>query len=178
MQETIEMTDYTPLYIEGKRDSRKRFVSPSGDIISYRQYIKKTEGVTPEQKALRRYQAGLSKKGKTVKKIEEREKRKKEKPYGVPPKPGKLRKYPGEVTEVVEMSRDRGYYQLSGRYEFINRKWKLRASAIGYSTASADKKRLADLDILREQAINYAQATLPHSGWEVIGIDYEHWLKW
>ena len=178
MQETIEMTDYTPLYIEGKRDSRKRFVSPSGDIISYRQYIKKTEGVTPEQKALRRYQAGLSKKGKTVKKIEEREKRKKEKPYGVPPKPGKLKKYPGEVTEVVEMSRDRGYYQLSGRYEFINRKWKLRASAIGYSTASADKKRLADLDILREQAINYAQATLPHSGWEVIGIDYEHWLKW
>lgn len=172
------MTDYTPLYIEGKRDSRKRFVSPSGDIISYRQYIKKTEGVTPEQKAIRRYQAGLSKKGKTVKKIEEREKRKKEKPYRPPSKPGKLRKYPGEVTEVVEMSRDRGYYQLSGRYEFINRKWKLRASAIGYSTASADKKRLADLDILREQAINYAQATLPHSGWEVIGIDYEHWLKW
>lgn len=178
MQETIEMTDYTPLYIEGKRDTRKRFVSPSGDIISYRQYIKKTEGVTPEQKALRRYQAGLSKKGKTVKKIEEREKRKREKPQGAPPKPGKLRKYPGEVTEVVEMSRDRGYYQLTGRYQFINRKWKLRASAIGYSTASADKKRLADLDILREQAINYAQATLPHSGWEVIGIDYEHWLKW
>jgi len=172
------MTDYTPLYIEGKRDSRKRFISSSGDIISYRQYIKKTEGVTPEQKALRRYQAGLSKKGKTVKKIEEREKRKKEKPYRPPSKPGKLRKYPGEVTEVVEMSRDRGYYQLSGRYEFINRKWKLRASAIGYSTASADKKRLADLDILREQAINYAQATLPHSGWEVIGIDYEHWLRW
>lgn len=178
MQETIEMTDYTPLYIEGKRDSRKRFVSPSGDIISYRQYIKKTEGVTPEQKALRRYQAGLSKKGKTVKKIEEREKRKREKPYRPPSKPGKLRKYPGEVTEVVEMSRDRGYYQLTGRYQFINRKWRLRASAIGYSTASADKKKLADLDILREQAINYAQATLPHSGWEVIGIDYEHWLRW
>lgn len=178
MQETIEMSDYTPLYIEGKRDRRKRFVSPSGDIISYRQYIKKTEGVTPEQKALRRYQAGLSKKGKTVKKIEEREKRKREKRQGAAPKPGKLRKYPGEVTEVVEMSRDRGYYQLTGRYQFINRKWRLRASAIGYSTSTLHRKRLADLDILREQAINYAQATLPHSGWEVIGIDYEHWLKW
>lgn len=172
------MADYTPLYIDGKRDSRKRFVSSSGDIISYRQYIKKTEGVSPEQKALQRYQAGLTKESKTAKKILERKKRtiekqKKKRPPETPSLPTGREDLP-----EVELSKDRQYYQLSGRYLFVNRKWRLRARSIGYSYATKNKKRGADLDVLREQAINNAKAKLPHSGWEIVGIDYEHWLKW
>ena len=57
------MTDIKPLYVNGKRDSRRRYVLPSGEIISRRQYIKITEGVSPESKAYARYLAGKAPKG-------------------------------------------------------------------------------------------------------------------
>ncbi len=41
-----------PLYVDGRRDKARRFVdTETGEIISRRQQIKRTEGVTPEQKA-------------------------------------------------------------------------------------------------------------------------------
>ena len=50
------MTNYAPLYVGGKRDKARRYVNPStGKIISQRQYIKLTEGVSPESKAYARY---------------------------------------------------------------------------------------------------------------------------
>ena len=60
------MTDLIPLYINGRRDSRRRYVTPTGEIISRREQIRRTEGVTPEQKAVRRYEEGKSKAGVTV----------------------------------------------------------------------------------------------------------------
>lgn len=45
-----------PLYVRGKRDKARRYVNPStGEIISRRQYINLTEGVSPESKAYARY---------------------------------------------------------------------------------------------------------------------------
>ncbi len=53
------MPTYEPLYVDGKRDKARRYVNPStGEIISRRQYIKISEGVSPESKAYARYLAG------------------------------------------------------------------------------------------------------------------------
>ena len=74
------MSTYEPLYVDGRRDKARRFVNPStGEIISRRQYIKITEGVSPESKAYARYLAGKAPKGVTAKKYEKRLKRKAEK---------------------------------------------------------------------------------------------------
>ena len=45
------MTEIKPLYINGKRDKARRYVLPTGEIISRREYIKRTEKITPEEKA-------------------------------------------------------------------------------------------------------------------------------
>ena len=67
------MSTYEPLYVDGRRDKARRFVNPStGEIISRRQYIKITEGVSPESKAYARYLAGKAPKGVTAKKYERR----------------------------------------------------------------------------------------------------------
>jgi len=67
------MPTYEPLYINGKRDKARRYVNPStGEIISRRQYIKITEGVSPESKAYARYLAGKAPKGVTARKYEQR----------------------------------------------------------------------------------------------------------
>jgi len=80
----------------------------------------------------------------------------------------------------------RGYYQLQGRYRFMNTRTGEFASAIGYSTATKRKRRGKELQILREQAINHAMGRLGdgQSGafssgeWVVVDIEYEVWLKW
>lgn len=54
----MKMTEerYKPLFVNGKRDKARRYVDvETGKIISRRQYIKVTEGVTPEKKAIERY---------------------------------------------------------------------------------------------------------------------------
>lgn len=161
-------TAYKPLVVDGKRDKARRYVAPDGSVISRREHIKRTEGTTPERKALKRYVEGKTTGGKTVEQIIRRqEKRKTDTGFAV-----------GFDTPVREMYQNRNAYQLTGRYFFINRKWDLRALAIGYSTVSNRKKTGEDYLILREQAVNSAQATLPHSGWEYRGIDYEKWLHW
>ncbi len=167
-------TEYRPLYVGGKRDSARRYVAPDGAIISRREQIKRTEGRSPEQKAVDRYHEGKAPRGKTVDKVKKQEVKK----YGRPEKPEKYRRPAGEPTHVREMNTDRGAYQLTGRYKFRNAKFRMFAKATGYSTVSRRQKTGADFDILRTQAVNSAQATLPHSGWVVIGIEYEHWLHW
>ncbi len=72
------MTGLTPLYIDGKRDSARRYVTPTGEIISRREQIRRTEGVTPEQKAVRRYEEGKSEPGITVRRYQRREEQRKE----------------------------------------------------------------------------------------------------
>lgn len=47
------MPSYSPLYdAAGKRDKARRYIDDAtGEIISRRQHIRRTEGVTPEEKA-------------------------------------------------------------------------------------------------------------------------------
>ena len=69
------MSDLQPLYINGKRDSRRRYVTPDGEIISRREQIRRVEGVTPEQKAVRRYVEGKSEVGVTVREHQRRDRK-------------------------------------------------------------------------------------------------------
>ena len=65
------MANYVPLYINGKRDKARRYVNPStGKIISRRQYIKITEGVSPEEKTIQRVKTGKAKPGKTYQRFQ------------------------------------------------------------------------------------------------------------
>ncbi len=173
------MTGYEPLYIGGKRDKARRFINHStGEIISRRQHIKITEGASPESKAYARYLAGLAPKGITAKKYERRLKRrpetKAEEPTTVPtPKP--IKEKWGWKEVPLE---PRGYYQLQGRYRVRNAKTGETTTVTGYSTATIVKRRGAELQILRSQAINHAKAQLDGYEWVLEGIEQEVWLKW
>ena len=174
------MTDYVPLYINGKRDKARRYVNPStGKIISRRQYIKITEGVSPESKAYARYLAGKAPKGVTARKYEQRLKRKAEKERKQKRKEERKSKAIKEKWGWKEVPPEpRGYYQLQGRYRVRNVKTGESTTVTGYSTATSRKRRGKELQILREQAINHAKAQLYGYEWVLEGIEYEVWLKW
>ena len=172
------MTDYVPLYINGKRDKARRYVNPStGKIISRRQYIKITEGASPESKAYARYLAGKAPRGITVIKYEKRLKRKAEKERKL-----KRKEEPKVIKEKWGWKevppQPRGYYQLQGRYRVRNVKTGESTTVTGYSTVTNRKRRGKELQILREQAINHAKAQLYGYEWVLEGIEYEVWLKW
>jgi len=177
------MSDYVPLYINGKRDKARRYVNPStGKIISRRQYIKITEGASPESKAYARYLRGLAPKGVTVRKYEQRLKRKAEKERKQKRKEERKSKAIKEKWGWKEVPPEpRGYYQLQGRYRFRNTRTGGFASATGYSTATSRKRRGKELQILREQAINHAKGQiggLSSGEWVLEAIEHEVWLKW
>ena len=174
------MTDYVPLYINGKRDKARRYVKPStGEIISRRQYIKITEGASPESKAYARYLAGKAPKGITVIKYEKRLKRKAEKERKLKRKEEPKSKTIKEKWGWKEVPKEpRGYYQLQGRYRVRNAKTGESTTVTGYSTATSTKRRGVELQILREQAINHAKAQLYGYEWVLVAIEYEVWLKW
>lgn len=176
------MTDIKPLYINGKRDKARRYVLPSGEIISRRQYIKIKEGVSPESKAYARYLAGKAPKGITARKYEQRLKKKAEKERKPKIKEERKPKTIKEKWGWKEVPKEpRGYFQLQGRYKFRNTRTGRFASATGYSTATSRKRRGKELQILREQAINHAKGQLGglSSGeWVLELIEYEVWLKW
>ena len=176
------MTDYIPLYVRGKRDKARRYVNPStGKIISRRQYIKITEGVSPESKAYARYLAGKAPKGVTARKYERRLKRKAERESKPKRKEAKSKTIKEKWGWKEVPKEPRGYYQLQGRYRFRNTRTGGFASATGYSTATSRKRQGKELQILREQAINHAKGQLGgrSSGeWVLESIEYEVWLKW
>lgn len=173
---------YEPLYVGGKRDKARRFVNPStGEIISRRQYIKIKEGVSPESKAYARYLAGKAPKGITARKYERRLKRKAEKER----KPKRKEEPIKDPTRIKEKwgwkdapLEPRGYYQLQGRYRVRNAKTGESTTVTGYSTATIAKRHGAELQILRDQAINHGKAQLDGYEWVLVGIEYEVWLKW
>jgi hypothetical protein len=75
----------------------------------------------------------------------------------------------------------KGYYQLQGRYIFRNTKTGKFASVAGYSTCTKRKPRWKKLQILREQAIDFAIERLScvsPDNWVVVGIEHEVWIKW
>ena len=173
------MTGLTPLYIDGKRDSRRRYVTPTGDIISRREQIRRTEGVTPEQKAIRRYEEGKSKAGVTVRKYQRREKERKE---GIKQATTELWGNEDHAIPQKEMPTggDRGYYQLQGTYEFYNDTIRGYDTSTGYSTADDKRHPYGSPNylILRRQAIMNAAAQLDGYDWKYIGVVEENWLLW
>lgn len=180
--------DFTPLYIEGRRDTRKRFVDATGNIVSYRQYIKLTQGVTPEEKAYRRYKEGVAPKGKTAAKVERRlEKKQKKKAK----KERTIIDYPPEEDipqkDMYKELKSRGKkpkkhntWQLEGLYMFHNPRMRedATATAMGYSTHTDSRRKDMEFYILRRQAIENARAKLPFSGWEFVRVIWEQWLQW
>ncbi len=160
------MADYEPLYVDGKRDSRRRYISPDGEIISRRQYIKLVEGVSPETKAVIRYIEGKTDiKVVTVQQYEERLKRR---PNPTQDKIG-YRKPPKEL---------KGLYQLQGYYILYNPATDDVIHRPGYSNARTEKARGNDLWTLREQATEQAKAGLESYEWIVVGVEQECWLWW
>ncbi len=176
------MTNYVPLYVKGKRDKARRYVNPyTRKIISRRQYIKITEGASPESKAYARYLAGKAPKGVTVRKYEQRLKRKAEKERKQKRKEVRKSQAIKEKWGWKEVPKEpKGYYQLQGRYRFRNTRTGGYASATGYSTATKRKRRGKVLQILREQAINHAMSKLVGASgeWVLVGIEHEVWIKW
>lgn len=172
------MTDIKPLYINGKRDKARRYVLPSGEIISRRKYIKITEGVSPEQKAIRRYQEGKSKAGVTVRKHQRKEKSRKsdiKKPREVWGD-----EYHQIPNKLMPSCGDRGYYQLQGTYLFYNEKYRYYVESVGYSTADDTKQVYGSPNylFLRREAINNAVAKLDGYNWKYVGVIEENWLLW
>ncbi len=173
------MSDFEPLYIDGKRDSARRYKTPSGEIISRREQIRRTEGVTPEEKAVRRYQEGKSDAGVTVRRHQRREERKKKgskqetietcgnEEHAIPHKP-------------MPTGGDRGYYQLQGTYQFYNDTFRDYVTATGYSTADDKMHPYGSPNylILRRQAIMNAAAQLDGYEWKYVGVVDENWLLW
>lgn len=99
------MANYVPLYVGGKRDKARRFINPStGEIISRRKYIKITEGVSLEEKAVRRAKEGKAKPGKTYQRYLERKAKKEKKAKVQPPK---RRPYTTDRLRVVDIFRVR-----------------------------------------------------------------------
>ena len=172
------MTGITPLYINGKRDSRRRYVTPTGEIISRREQIRRTEGVTPEQKAVRRYEEGKSEAGVTVRKYQRKEKTRKP----AIKKPKEL--WGNEDRAIPEKSMptggDRGYYQLQGTYRYYNPKYRSYADSTGYSTADDKMHPYGSPNylILRRQAVMNAVAQLDGYEWKYVGTVEEKWLLW
>ena len=167
------MTGLQPLYIDGKRDSRRRYVTPTGDIISRREQIRRTEGVTPEQKAIRRYEEGKSEAGVTVRKYQRRV---------VTTKPRELWGDEDRTIPEKEMPTggERGYYQLQGTYRFYNDTIRGYATSTGYSTADDERHPYGSPNylILRRQAIMNAAAQLDGYEWKYVGVVEENWLLW
>lgn len=181
-----EEAAYVPLYVDGKRDRSRRYVAVTGTIISRRKYIKLTEKTTPESKAYARYKAGKSPKGKTAKKVEKRlqkkDKREREKKKEKE-KADTTRRI--DETDMVAKLRAKGKriayhdtYQLTGMYQFYNPRINKIAESRGFSTHVKGMRYGMEFLILRDQASNFAQAQLPFSGWERVGIVWEKWLKW
>ena len=172
------MTNLTPLYIDGKRDSRRRYVTPTGEIISRREQIRRTEGVTPEEKAVRRYKEGKSKAGVTVRQALRREK-------GRKVETKKVTELWGDEDRTIpekEMPTggERGYYQLQGTYQFYNPTIRDYDTATGYSTADDERHPYGSPNylILRRQAIMNAAAQLDGYDWKYVGVVEENWLLW
>ena len=179
------MTDIRPLYVNGKRDSRRRYVLPSGEIISRRQYIKITEGVSPEEKHIQRVKAGKAKPGKTYQRYLERKAKKEKKPKVQPLKRTTRR------LRVVDRIKDKheNLFQLVVTAVFLNTGTRQKAVARGYSTltharyTSPPRYGTHYYYQKREEALRHAEAQVMsrHAGrsgeWVLQEITDEFWLR-
>lgn len=171
---------YTPLYTDGKRDKARRYEHvETGKIISRREYIKRTEGVTPEEKAVKRYLKGKTPAGKTV----ERYFRK----HGVqPPKPTKEDRQTRLPTTKMPLEKARGAYQIRGTYIYASSSLGMRTVETGYSRARSQKPTYGDALYyeMQEEAMNFGLARVRDQfggisgSWEVVEIVSESVLEY
>jgi len=171
---------YSKLYIDGKRDPKRRYIDEQGNIISRRQAETALSGESPEQKAIRRVEEGKAKPGITSRKYSlPKVKRPKEKiSKGLFVKEMPTGKYPDGRPKP-----SKNVYQLSGKYEFskaslIRKKLiEQHAITVGYSYTSRYRDD-ASYFAMKEQAILNAKAKLQGSGWKFVQTISEHYIKW
>ena len=156
----------------------------TGEEISRREYIKRTEKVTPEQKAYLRVKEGKAKPGITSRKYEQTRKRKAiEKAQK-----GQIDFGFEGIDHELESRQmpSKGVYrvsQLAGSYYCRNGKTGRVSISNGFSTAidSAKKPNFNSIEflILRKQATEHALAKFEGDyNWTVIGVYEEVWLDW
>ncbi len=173
-----------PEYIRIPGSARRYQNVDTGEEISRREYIKRTEKVTPEQKAYVRVKEGKSKPGITSQKYEQTRKRK-----------AIEKAQKGEIDlgfEGVDHELEsrqmpsRGDYrvsQLAGSYYCRNEKTGRIEISNGFSTAIDSKKKpdfnSTEFLILRKQATEHALAKFEGNyNWKVIGVYEEVWIDW
>ena len=156
----------------------------TGEEISRRKYIKRTEKVTPEQKAWLRVKEGKAKPGITSRKYEQTRKRKAiEKAQQ-----GQIDFSFEGIDHELESRQmpTKGDYrvsQLAGSYYCRNSKTGRVSISNGFSTAidSAKKPVYNSIEflILRKQATEHALAKFEGDyNWKVIGVYEEVWIDW
>jgi len=181
---------FEPVYVDGKRDKARRYRDTlTNTIVSYRQYIKLTEGVSPEEKAIRRVKAGKAKPGKTYKRYLER-KAKKEKKAKVQPPKRKL--YPTKRLRIVDRVKDKDHvnlYQLVVTAVFRKIGTRQTMLARGYSTLTharytspprygTDYYYLRRAEALRHAKAQVLSTQAGMSGeWVVQEVIDEFWLR-
>jgi hypothetical protein len=171
-------------YIRIPGSARRYRNVDTGEEISRREYIKRTEKVTPEQKAYLRVKEGKAKPGITSRKYEQTRKRKAIE---------KLQKgqidYGFEGVDRELESRQmpsKGDYrvsQLAGSYYCRNSKTGRVSISNGFSTAIDSSKKPVfnsiEFQILRKQATEHALAKFEGDyNWAVIGVYEEVWVDW
>ena len=156
----------------------------TGEEISRREYIKRTEKVTPEQKAYLRVKEGKAKPGITSRKYEQTRKRKAiEKAQQ-----GQIDFSFEGIDHELESRQmpTRGDYrvsQLAGSYYCRNSKTGRVSISNGFSTAIDSSKKPVynsiEFQILRKQATEHALAKFEGDyNWKVIGVYEEVWIDW
>ena len=180
---------YQPVYVDGKRDTAKRFRDThTNTIVSYRKYIKITEGVSPEEKAVRRVKAGKAKPGKTYKHYLERKAKKEKKAKVQPPK---RTPYTTDRFRIVDRVKDEhvNLYQLVVTAIFRKTGTAQKTVARGYSTLTNSRYATPPrygTDYYyrrRAEALRHAEAQVlsTHAGmsgeWVVQEVTDEFWLR-
>ena len=170
------MSDERYRQLPGK--SRRFIDTKTGEEISRREHIKRTEHVTPETKAYNRYIAGKAPAGKTVKKVIQKRQE------GRPEEPKRKPATYQDTLDTKLMMPDkprRGYYQLSGRYIFRHEVSGAirRANGYSYATRYRPNRGSANYAALHAQAIENAIATIEGQyGYLYEGTEWEQWLEW
>ncbi len=171
-------------YIRIPGSARRYRNVDTGEEISRREYIKRTEKVTPEEKAYIRVKEGKSKPGITSRKYEQTRKRKAiEKAQQ-----GQIDFSFEGIDHELESRQmpSKGVYrvsQLSGSYYCRDSKTGRVSISNGFSTAidSAKKPNFNSIEflILRKQATEHALAKFEGDyNWKVIGVYEEVWIDW
>lgn len=156
----------------------------TGEEISRREYIKRNEKVTPEQKAYLRVKEGKSKPGITSRKYEQSRRKKASKQA----EKGQIDfdfEVVGNELESRQMPSKGDYRvsQLAGSYYCRNDKTGRVSISNGFSTAIDSSKKPVfnsiEFQILRKQATEHALAKFEGNyNWKVIGVYEEVWIDW